>query len=151
MKYLSALILTLGIMVLWVGSMGYLLLQEASPSEKLEILWNKDIQLLKQTKSLPSAWYDIDHVEFYGGTEIAKSWLNEMTVPIEVKPKGHYTLEVLLVDWKENQKAGAMIQYNLVDQKSGNMVWELGRTLILNDEDSSYRQTRKMIMNWLRH
>lgn len=151
MKVLSLFVFILGILVLWSGSIGYVLLQEASPVEKLESLWNKDIHLLKQSKALPPAWDSIDHVEFYGGTETAKNWLSEMNVPVEVKPKGLYTLEVLLVDWKENQKAGAMIQYNLVEQKSGNMVWELGRTLILNDDQSLYRRTRKMIMNWLRH
>lgn len=151
MTLLYRTVLFLSALVFWVASLAFVLSKEAPLPKKLEYLWAQDLKLLEQSKAMPEAWSKVRDLEIHGGTDIAKLWLKEMTIPLEVRPKGQYTLEILLVDWVESGKTGAMIQYNLVDQKTGNMVWELGRTLILKDDSSLYERVRKMIMNWLRH
>ncbi len=70
----------------------------------------------------------------YGGTPESKNWLKRIDVPVRPHiQEGGNRLEVLVVVWEEEGKQGALVQYNLVDLKSKNMVFELGRTLILAD------------------
>lgn len=100
---------------------------------RLETQWAEDVQLLEASKKLPQGWFDVREVEIIGGTPETKGILQRIKVPVAVKKKeGQHKLEVLVVVWEEEGKRGSLIQYNLVNLKTGNMIWELGRTLILS-------------------
>src|SRR5690606_4847569 len=67
---------------------------------------------------------------------LAKKWLAEIESPIQVTKEGTHKLEVLLLSWEEGEKLGAVIQYDLVDMKTQNLLWELGRTFILKGDEA---------------
>ena len=103
---------------------------------KFERQWASDVRLLEESGKLPRAWQDIREIEIFGGTPETKSWLKRIKVPVTQKNEnGRHKLEILVVLWEENGQRGTMIQYDLVDLKSGNCIWKLGRTLKLNRPD----------------
>ncbi len=101
-------------------------------NQKIESLWKQDLELLVRNRKLPKEWIDVSEVKVNPLGESAKNLLKDIQVPISTKPNGAYTLEVSVDDWEENGKKGVMIQYQLFDNKSQNLVWELGRTLETN-------------------
>lgn len=100
--------------------------------KRFERQWAEDVDELEASGKLPAAWFDVGHLELYGGNPESKEWLQRIHVPLKTKKDGHYSLEVLVVAWEEDGKRGTLVQYDLVDLKSGNNVWELGRTFILS-------------------
>jgi hypothetical protein len=99
---------------------------------RLERQWRDDVEQLEASKKLPPGWFDVKDIEVYGGSPETKDWLKQIQVPLSTKKDGHFKLDVLVVAWEEEGKRGTMVQYDLVDLKSGNNIWELGRTLILS-------------------
>jgi hypothetical protein len=100
--------------------------------KRLERQWQDDVDNLEASHKLPGPWFDVRDLEMYGGTPESRNWIKRIHIPIKTKKDGHYKMEVLLVAWEEDGKRGALVQYNLVDLKSGNNIWELGRTYILS-------------------
>ncbi len=101
---------------------------------KFESKWAQDVQLLESSKKVHPGWFETKEIEIIGGTPETKAWLKRIQAPLKPKKEkdGSYKLEILTVAWEEEGKRGALVQYNLVDLKTQNMVWELGRTLILS-------------------
>ena len=131
-------------LLLWcvtVGIISFMVLdfwqkRNAPLYRKLEIQWAQDVEDLESSKKLPPPWFDVREIELYGGTPETKNWLKRIEIPVTAKkPNGNHKLEVLVVAWEEDGKRGALIQYNLVDLKSGNMIWELGRTLMFRKQN----------------
>lgn len=150
-KVFSAVLGLLCVALLVFAAGVFVLKKEASPTEKLEVYIEKDLDLLRESGNLPKEFDSLAKMEVYGGTDQAKIWVNSLRLPFKLKEGGTHNLEVLVVDWEEGPKDGVMVQYNLVEKKSGNMVWELGRTFILRDDSEPYYQLRPHLMNWLRH
>ncbi len=109
-----------------------------SPSDRLQILWEQDIEQLKNAGHLPQAWTDIKEVQLIPATANAKTWLKDVSVPIKLKTDGRHKLEILIISWEDQKSKGVILQYNLVDTESNNMIWELGRTFTLAGENSSF-------------
>ena len=102
--------------------------------KRFERQWADDVHSLEASPKLPKPWFDVREVEIFGGTPESKKWLRQIKIPVgQKKANGEHKLEVLIVPWVEEGKTGVMIQYNLVHLKSQNMIFELGRTLILNE------------------
>lgn len=132
-------------LILWcaaVAILAYVLLdffaaRNAPDYKKFEKQWADDVAQLEASPKLPKPWFDVREVELIGGTPESRGWLKEIHIPVVVKkPDGQHKLEVLIVPWEEDGKTGVMIQYNLVDLKSKNMIYELGRTLVLSEPKS---------------
>lgn len=122
------LVMILGMGVIITTTVQYLSFRQATPAQKLQAMWAHDLIRLQSAGKLPTAWPKIKTIEVFAGTERAKEWLENLNVPITPNPEGTHHLEVLLLSWSEAGKFGAIVQYNLVDLASENMVWELGRT-----------------------
>jgi hypothetical protein len=99
---------------------------------RLELKWDEDVKNLEHSKKLPAPWYHIKDLEIEGGTAETRAWLHRIHVPLKTEKNGQYKMDVLVVAWEEEGTHGALIQYNLVELKTGNNIWELGRTLILS-------------------
>lgn len=107
--------------------------RNAADPVKFERLWEEDVHDLESSGKLPKPWFDVREIELVGGNPEGKRWLRQIHVPISIKkPEGDHKLEILVVPWREDGQRGVMIQYNLVNIKSQNMIFELGRTLILS-------------------
>lgn len=100
--------------------------------KRLETQWADDVRLLEKSHKLPPVWYDVKDIQVIGGTPETRQWLQLIHVPLHANPKGHHHMEILVVAWEENGKRGALVQYNIEDGKTRNMLLELGRTFILS-------------------
>lgn len=121
------------------GLIAYLVLdfwsQKTAPLYmKLERQWEEDVVLLEKSGKIHPSWFEVKEVELYGGTPLTRNWLKRIKIPIKPKKEkdGTHKLEVLVVEWEEDGIRGAMIQYNLVDLQTKNMIWELSRNLYLS-------------------
>lgn len=123
-RLLSLVALVAGALMLTFPSL------QAPPPHKLQLqsLWEDDLKLLRSHKKLHKDWEKIKEVEMIGGTPTAKKWVQSLKSPLKTNPKGLYKLEVLVLSWNDQKAEGAIVQYDLIDMKSGNLVWELGRT-----------------------
>ncbi len=148
---MTVITLLFSISLLILAGAGFVLDKEAPRPQMLDELIRQDVQTLKNSGALPKELSSLSTLELHGGTETSKSWIKEISFPFPTSDEGTHTLEILIVDWSEGPKEGALVQYNLVENASGNMIWELGRTFILADHSSTYFRVRGQLMNWLRH
>jgi hypothetical protein len=133
-RVIGLLVLVLGLgLSLYIGNQ-YYRVSFATPTERLQILWDQDVQKLKEAKKLPAGWDDIRQIDLFPATDNAKVWLKNVTVPLQVRADGQHKMEVLILSWEESGVTGAIVQYNLVDLKTNNMIWELGRTFVLSGD-----------------
>ena len=112
--------------------------KNGKPDLKFAQLWQEDVELLESSQKLPKAWYSVKEIEVYPGDAQAKVWMKSIHPPIKKNPNGQFKMEILVLTWEEAGKVGSVIQYDLVDLKTQNLVWELGRTLILKSSASSH-------------
>ena len=110
--------------------------RNAPPFKRFERQWAEDVRQMEESGKLPKPWFDVAEVEIIPGKPEAKVMLRQIHVPLAGKKKdGQHRLEVLVVPWEEEGKTGVMLQYNLTETKSKNMIYELGRTLILSEPE----------------
>jgi hypothetical protein len=124
--------------------------------EKLQSLWNQDVIDLENAKALPDGWYRIKSIEFYSGDSGAQKWIDQkLHPPQKTLPNGSHRLEILLLSFEDKGKIGAIVQYNLVDIKTQNMEWELGRTFYLNSNKNEwiewFEEKKESIQNHFAH
>lgn len=103
----------------------------AAPQEKFIRSWQEDIALLEKSNKLPKEWFNVREVRLRTDNSPVQSWTEHNKHPIKMNPNGTYALNVMLIHWIEGYRYGVVIQYNLVDTKNDNTIWELGRTLKL--------------------
>lgn len=130
-KRLAPLALCLGVGIVSFVLLDFYSTRNAPLYKELERQWHEDVETLEASGKLPKGWFAAKELEIYGGTPETKSWLKRIKIPLKSKDKGEFRLEVLVVAWEEEGIIGALVQYNLIDLKSKNMIWELGRTLTL--------------------
>ena len=133
-KLAGVVFVVLGLSGFLVLALGFMQDRNAGPVERLQTIWAEDLQLLKDHNKLPEAWGRIREIELIPATDTAKDWARNLEVPISVNVTGSHRLEVLLLSWTQDESNGAIVQYNLVDLETNNMVWELGRTYYLKGE-----------------
>ena len=103
--------------------------------QRFSLLWTRDTDLLTANHIFPAGISDLQSYEITAATERMESWKTDLHIPFKTSPKGHFHLEILLLSWEEKTQEGAIVQYNLVDLRTKDMVWELGRTFILHGQN----------------
>jgi hypothetical protein len=129
-----------GITILFFGLLAVIMTyQEATSgwydktqSEEIEILWKQDTERLVRNQSLPKEWIQVSEIKYFPLTDSVKELLKKIHPPLATH-LGNYRMEVTIDDWKDGSDYGLMIQYQMFDIASDNLVWELGRTLIIPD------------------
>ncbi|MES2768872.1 MAG: hypothetical protein V4596_06965 [Bdellovibrionota bacterium] len=110
---------------------------DSTQSQQIETLWKQDMELLVRSKSLPKEWIEVSEIKYFPLTETTKDLLAKIRPPLGTHDTGKYRMEVTVDDWLDNENGksdyGLMIQYQLFDIASQNLIWELGRTLIMTD------------------
>ena len=99
-----------------------------SRSAKLHKLWKKDLAALKKQKKLPGGFDEIKELHYTPLSKMSAQWMSEISIPIKVNHEGKYRLNIQVDHWSEKSKTAAVVHYQMVDIKSGNTVWEFGRT-----------------------
>lgn len=108
--------------------------RNAPAHKRFARLWQEDVAKLEASPKLPRPWFDVREVEVYGGTPETKNWLRRFDPPLKAnKIDGNHRLEVMIAYWEESGQKGVLVQYNLVDLKSKNMIWELSRMIMLEE------------------
>lgn len=131
MKWLSLLSLLFALLISIYVAHSYYEFQSFTEEQRLEHLIATDFNRLRSSHILPKAFDSISHIEVVTGTEQARNWLEKIKLPVEQRPDGEFKLEVLLMSFEDEGRTAAVIQYNIVNNKTRDMVWELGRTFYL--------------------
>lgn len=105
--------------------------QPMTDAERLRRLWIQDLSELHEAELLPEAWNKISDLEVFAGTEQAGQWLQEIEPPIATVDEGLYSLEILVLSWTEDNILAAVIQHNLIEKKTNEMIAEFSRTYYL--------------------
>ncbi len=128
----AIILITLGVMILIIFSLKLWTFENLSGVNRLQWLWQSDLEELKSKGRLPKEFDLVREVEIQVSSEKTREWSKILTAPGRINPKGSYRLEVLLVDWNDAEDGeGALIQHNLVDIQSQNMIWELNRNYVI--------------------
>ena len=109
----------------WVGEIGVSKFASIPVEKKFILAWQEDIRRMDQARSLPNGFKDLKVVEFIATSKKLKLMLKKYPMDFKTNSHGHYSLEILL---DEIKGGGLMMQYDLVELKSGNTIWERGRT-----------------------
>ena len=102
-----------------------------TPKEKFMTSWQEDLALLRKSKNLPAGWDHIQKVEIKSDSSAAIDWVQSLKPKIKIDSAGNYKLNIMVIHWIEKNKYGAIVQYSMTDLKSGNLIWEISRTLHL--------------------
>jgi hypothetical protein len=103
----------------------------SNPEGKFAKSWKNDIHLLEQSHKLPPEWKQIKEISVKAANYPAQDWIADIAAPISSQKTGRYRLDVFVIHWLDGYRYGVVLQYNLVDLKNQNTIWELGRTLKL--------------------
>ena len=115
-----------------------------SKKEQFESVWKVDMAALRASQKLPKGFKSIRKVLYFGGTPMAKKWLKSIKKPFVEDPKGLNDLEVLVAIWTDQGQMGVLVQYDLIDVKSGNLVAEIARNFNLGDLDIPKTSAKKV-------
>ena len=101
------------------------------PQEKFVVAWKRDLLLLEKSQKLPPQWKNIRRIEVRSEPSPARDWLEHVTPPIAVNPSGLFELHLFVIHWINEGRYGVILEYSLLDTKTGNTIWEAARTLKL--------------------
>lgn len=144
MKRIAALLIAIGLAVLAKGVVDFISFRNLSNADRFNILWSEDIAKMENQNLLPAGWNEIASLEITGDAE-CKAWIKDKKIPISISPTGKFSLELLVVPWSQDGKAGALIQYDLIKLENQNTVWDKTRTIIFSDETSIVEQFIKAV------
>ena len=100
----------------------------ATPAKKFAMATRNDMKLLEKNHSLPKIWSKIKKIELSSDASHVQDWLNADAFDIPKTNNGDYTLDIFVSEWIDGYRYGALVQYDLIDIKTKNTVWELNRT-----------------------
>lgn len=114
----AAVILNQALVKFWISS----------PEKKFALAVAEDLKLLEKSHFLPPGWQKIKKIDLTSDASHVSNWLNSHTFEIPQKKDGEYILEIFVSEWIDGYRYGALVEYDLVDIKNKNTVWELNRT-----------------------
>ncbi|MEC9284153.1 MAG: hypothetical protein VX642_15665 [Bdellovibrionota bacterium] len=103
-------------------------MQMNTSSKTLYNKWKEDLENLKKNNQLPGGFDSIKEVHYTPLSSMAGQWVSGIIIPITVKQVGKYRLNLEIDSWTEKNKTAAVVHYQMVEIRSGNTVWEFGRT-----------------------
>ncbi|MBX7231728.1 MAG: hypothetical protein K1X29_06545 [Bdellovibrionales bacterium] len=130
-RWLGTILFFIGVVISLYAGKKYLQLEQSSPSQRLQILWDQDVATLIKKNKIHRGWYNLKEVIVIPTSPQTREMIKNLTPPVKTSARGQYKLEILILNWEEGKTHGIIIQYNLVHIKSQNMVWELSRNFII--------------------
>ncbi len=136
----SALVLTGLALILWALSHQLTPRHPISPPERLARDWQYDLERLEAAGRLPAPWNSVRSIQWLPAGSLAEEWLKVLqdshslprSLPLEDK-QACCDLHIMLIAWDDEVQLGAIVQYQLIDHESGNLLWEMGRTFVLEE------------------
>jgi hypothetical protein len=135
MKWIGLALLLIGIgCALFFGNREYQ--RSRADAEIFHELWQKDLDLLRASKKLPDGWKSLRVVEYVALDQDVWKWIEHKKPEFNIDPEGQFRLEVLIDHFDDEEGKAALVEYHLIDLKSGDKVWELGRTVKIRSDSS---------------
>lgn len=106
---------------------------QLTPAQQLINLIKDDFQTLSATSQLPMEWNSLKSAEFKLNSELARIILGKARPTFPRIKEGKYHLELDLLDLPDEENPGLIIQASLIEIKSKNKIFEIGRTYRMND------------------
>ena len=100
----------------------------APPAKKFAMATRTDMTLLEKNHYFPKVWSNIKSIEVSSDASHVQDWLKADAFDIPKKSNGDYSLNIFVSEWIDGYRYGALVQYDLIDIKTKNTVWELNRT-----------------------
>lgn len=101
--------------------------------EKLSQMITKDFELLELQSELPKDWNSLKEVKLVSTSKKSELYLMESKPNLQIADSGRFQLELIYIDYKDEEGTGFMIQSSLIDLKSKNKIWEMVRPFNLPD------------------
>jgi hypothetical protein len=121
----------------------------ATPAERISIIVENDFKSLVQSKDLPPEWADLTEVVYKMNSPVTQALMGNERPHLELaslspnykKQKNkkekeeakNYEAEIEVIDLPDEQKPGFIFQVSLIDMKSKNKIFEIGRTYYFNE------------------
>lgn len=74
----------------------------------------------------------VQSIEVITNDDQSDFWKSELEKQIQTTPNGNYHLEILILPWTENNKAGASVLFRAIKTSDKNLDLEWGRTFSFN-------------------
>ncbi len=97
--------------------------------DKFSVTWSKDVAALEKSGKLPEGWQQIREIVIKTDNSPAQNWVVGFDPGIKKKQDGFYRLEIFIAHWIENDRYGALVQFNLVDLRTNDTTWEVSRNM----------------------
>jgi hypothetical protein len=102
--------------------------------QKLSKMIVKDFEILDLQSELPADWQNLKEIKYLPTSPKAEEYLKESQPELITSPSGKYQLELIYIDFQDEEATGFMIQSSLIDLKSKNKIWEIVRSFNLPEK-----------------
>lgn len=108
--------------------------QPDTPSQRISTLIREDFKKLAETKSLPLEWGQISKTVYKVNSPVTASLMGNERPNLKVftpkipTSKEEYEAEVEVIDLPDENNPGFILQVSLLDIKTRNKVFEIGRS-----------------------
>lgn len=87
-----------------------------------------DLQSLKAKNALPPEMGSLQAFELSAEGSTFKPWVDETQIDFPTQTNGTHTLQLFIFFYVSGKHYGANIQYDLIDSKTKNTIWEATRS-----------------------
>jgi hypothetical protein len=110
-----------------------------SQGDILNSLVRQDLEQMVAKNSLPDSFFNLQSLEIKNLSPEVAGWLTEKSFPFVMKVDGKNKMAILVDLWKspETGQNGVLVQMQIYDIASQNMIWELGRTYIVEEYEKT--------------
>ena len=133
-KIISILCLLMSLSLCSFLLMEYYRFENATHAEKLQRMWEEDVSLLTSLKKLPASWGSLKEIKYSATSKEDFQLVQKLTSPIRLNKDGKFRMNILLLSWEDGNEKGYVFQYDIFNIKTKNLVWELGRTFVLEQK-----------------
>jgi hypothetical protein len=134
MKIISFIIILIGLTIAYLSSTT--ILKKTTESEILTLSVNKDLQDLQTNNLLPKEWQSLKDIKINPRSKNATNWIASFKPDIKITKDGQFRLEIQIIDGtnkedSENPYTTILAQFDLIEIKSENKIWEITRTFTI--------------------
>jgi hypothetical protein len=95
---------------------------------RLQISMSNDWQKLAAQRLLPTQLSQVSQVDYASDASQASEWIKTLGSPVKRNPQGGYQLNIYVIQWIDGHDQGAIVQYDLLEKKTQNKIWEMSRS-----------------------
>lgn len=118
--------------LVWLSSKEHPKLVRTGPPTLGELV-SEDLKSTQKKGQLPIIWNSIKLVTTHFSSESQKELMKDQNFEIPRNLNGEYELEIDFIDIPDEKTPGLILQFSLIEVKSKNKKWEMGKTYFFSD------------------